>query len=51
MNEREVAAFLGLAERSIRNFVNRGLIPVIRIGRRKIYRRDAVIAAMQKLEH
>jgi len=51
MNEREVSAFIGLSERSVRNYTARGLIPVIRVGRRKIFRRDAVLAALKKLEH
>jgi hypothetical protein len=50
MNEREVAAYLGVCVRSIRNFVSRGLIPVIRLGRRKVYHLPAIKAAMQKLE-
>jgi len=50
MNERELADHLGVCVRSIRNFVYRGPIPVIRLGRRKIYRRDAVMAEMAKLE-
>lgn len=50
MNEREVSAFLGLSERSVRTYTNNGLIPVIRVGRRKIFRRDAVLAVLSKLE-
>ncbi len=50
MNEREVSVFLGLSERSVRNYTANGLIPVIRVGRRKIFRRDAVLAALRKLE-
>lgn len=50
MNEREVAVFLGVCPRSIRNFTARGLLPVIRLGRRRLFRRDAVLAAIVKLE-
>jgi len=50
MNEREVAVFLGICPRSVRNFTARGLLPVIRLGRRRLYRRDAVMAALAKLE-
>jgi excisionase family DNA binding protein len=50
MNEREVAVFLGICPRSVRNFTARGLIPVIRLGRRRLFRRDAVMAALAKLE-
>lgn len=32
MNLREVAAFLGVSERTVRNYVSRGLIPATRIG-------------------
>jgi hypothetical protein len=50
MSEREVAAFLNICERSVRNFTARRLLPVIRLGRRRLYRRDAVLAALSKLE-
>jgi len=50
MNEREVAVFLGICPRSVRNFTTRGLIPVVRLGRRRLFRRDAVMAALAKLE-
>jgi hypothetical protein len=50
MNEQEVAVFIGICPRSVRNFTNRRLLPVIRLGRRRLYRRDAVLAALVKLE-
>ena len=50
MNEREVATFMDICPRSVRNFRGRSLLPVIRLGRRRLYRRDAVLAALQKLE-
>jgi excisionase family DNA binding protein len=50
MSEREVASFIGICPRSVRNFTARGLLPVIRLGRRRLFRRDAVIAALRALE-
>ena len=50
MNEREVALFVGICPRSVRNFTARKLLPVIRLGRRRLYRRDAVLAALKALE-
>jgi hypothetical protein len=50
MNEREVADFIGICPRSVRNFTNRRLLPVIHLGRRRLYRRDAVLAALMRLE-
>ena len=50
MSEREVALFIGICERSVRNFTARGILPVIRLGRRRLYRRDAVLAALKSLE-
>ena len=50
MSEPEVAVFLGVCERSVRNFTTRKLLPVIRLGRRRLYRRDAVLAALAKME-
>ncbi len=50
MNEREVARFIGICPRSVRNFSARGFLPVIRLGRRRLFRRDAVLAALKSLE-
>lgn len=50
MNEDEVARFIGICPRSVRNFTARGLLPVIRLGRRRLFRRDAVLAALRALE-
>ena len=50
MNEREVALVLNVCPRSIRNFTSQKLLPVIRLGRRRLFRRDAVLAALQALE-
>ncbi len=50
MNEAEVAVFIGICPRSVRNFTQRGLLPVIRLGRRRLFRRDAVLAALRTLE-
>ncbi len=50
MNEREVALFVGICPRSVRNFTARKLLPVIRLGRRRLYRRDAVLASLKLLQ-
>lgn len=50
MNEREVAVVLNVCPRSIRNFTSQRILPVIRLGRRRLFRRDAVLAALQALE-
>ena len=40
---------VGVCPRSVRNFTARKLLPVIRLGRRRLYRRDAVLAALKEL--
>jgi len=50
MNKDEVATFLGFCPRSVRNFTTLGLLPVIGLGRRKLFLRDVVFAALAKLE-
>ena len=50
LNVAELAKHLGVGQNSIRNWERRGLIPVIRLGRRRIYRLDRVEAALEKLE-
>jgi len=46
----EVAIFLNVCPQSVRNFTARKLLPVIRLGRRRLFRRDAVMAALKALE-
>jgi len=50
MSEQEVALFIGICTRSVRNFTARGMLPVIRLGRRRLYRRATVMAALQRME-
>lgn len=50
MSRAEVASFLGVSVRSIQNFEARGLIRCIRIGRRRLYRKGALLAALERLE-
>ena len=50
MNRMQLAQYLGVGERSLHNWERQGLIPVIRLGRRRIYRLDAVLTALEKLE-
>jgi len=37
------AAFLKIAEQTIRNYTSKGRIPVLHIGRRCVYDRDALL--------
>lgn len=46
----ELATYLGVGRNSIANWVRQGLIPVIRLGRRRIYAIDRVEAALERLE-
>lgn len=50
VNRVELASILGVGERSIQNWEKQSLIPVIRLGRRRIYRLDAVLTALERLE-
>lgn len=50
LNRVELASYLGVGERSLSNWERQGLIPVIRLGRRRLYRLDAVLVALEKLE-
>jgi len=42
--------FKHICERTVRHYTEQRVIPVIRVGRRKIFRRDAVLAALENLE-
>lgn len=37
----------GISERTIQNYVKRGLIPSVSIGRRRLFNPEAVIAALE----
>lgn len=46
----ELAFVLGLSTRAIHNYVARGFIPRIKLGRRVLYRWTQVHAALAKIE-
>jgi len=50
LSEAELAIVAGISPRSIRNYERRSLLPFIKIGRRKLYRKDAVFQALERLE-
>lgn len=50
MNETEVAIFTGLSPRTVRTYTNKRVLPVARVGRRKVYRSESVIKAIKELE-
>jgi len=46
----ELASYLGVGRNSIANWVRQGLIPEIRLGRRRLYRLDRIESALEQLE-
>ena len=50
MSRTEVARLLRVSVRNLQNLEARNVIPVIKIGRRRLYRRAAVLAALKSLE-
>ncbi len=50
MNRKTAAEWLGLSEKGLRNYVKQGLLPEIRIGKRRRYRKAALNRALAKLE-
>jgi hypothetical protein len=50
MNAVEGAAYTDTSERNFRNLAAKGVFPNIRIGRRVVWRRDALDAALATLE-
>ncbi len=47
MNHPEAEAFLRISERSLRNLVRRGQIPVVRLGGRVLYRRESLMVVIR----
>ena len=50
LRESETAAILGVSIRTVRNYDKRGLLKPIRMGGRKLYRRETLLATLEKLE-
>ena len=51
LRESETAVMLGVSIRTVRNYDKRGLLKPIRIGGRKLYRLETLLAALEKLEN
>ena len=50
LRESETALILGVSIRTVRNYDKRGLLKPIRMGGRKLYRRETLLATLEKLE-
>ena len=50
LSRTEVCDWLGISERSLRNYQANGWIPVVKIGRRRLYRAEAVMKAIEAME-
>ena len=50
MNAAEAAVYTDCSERHFRELTAKGVFPHIRVGRRVLFRRDAINAALGKLE-
>ncbi len=50
MGRPQAAKFIGVSPKGFINYVNRKLIPEIKLGKRRLYRRTALIDAMKRLE-
>ena len=51
LRESETAVMLGVSIRTVRNYDRRGLLKPIRIGGRKLYRLETLLATLEKLEN
>jgi transcriptional regulator with XRE-family HTH domain len=50
LSQRELADYLGLCERSVRKLERNGVLPLIKLGKRTVYRMDSVLETLKKLE-
>lgn len=51
LSTREVAAWLGIPERSVREYARRGLLPYFQLGRHKLFKKEAVLAELGRSRH
>ena len=51
LRESETAVMLGVSIRTVRNYDKRGLLKPIRIGGRKLYRLETLLATLEMLEN
>jgi len=50
MTVKETAEFLACSTRALANYVNRGILPSIKLGRRVLFSRTKLYEALAKLE-
>ena len=50
MNQRQLAKYLGLCCRSVRNLEKLGKLPHIKLGKRTVYKMDSIQEALKNLE-
>lgn len=50
MGRQQAAKYVGVSLKGFINYVNRKLIPEIKLGKRRLYRRSALIEALKRLE-
>ena len=50
LNHPQAAAFIGVSSRHLDSLVQKRLIHCIRLGRRRLYRKASLLAALAKLE-
>ena len=44
---KEAAAFLGIPQRSLRQYVQQGLLPSYKLGRHRLFRRQELLTALR----
>lgn len=50
LNARQVAELLGVSLRSVRKYSACGLLPMIKLGRRRVYSREALVASLMHFQ-
>lgn len=50
LSRRQLAEYLGVCYRLVSNLEKQGVLPSIKLGKRKVYKLDSVLAALSRLE-
>ena len=50
LSQRQLAEYLGVCERTVRNLERQRVLPRIKLGKRTVYRLDSVLSSLSRME-
>jgi hypothetical protein len=50
LSRRQLAQYLGVCDRMVANLEKQGVLPSIKLGKRRVYKLDSILTALSRLE-